>query len=120
MTGKELMEGGLWVKTIGGVLVEPKVDSTCNGRVIDFYVVSEKLGRLLQVTPDRTSPWRPHLGLRGEFQVEVRSKHSTYPEEAPDVNMLGAAPRPWDELQVLALQKFPEAPEVLHPVAQAH
>ncbi|CAK0831341.1 unnamed protein product, partial [Prorocentrum cordatum] len=43
MTGKELMEGGLWVKTIGGVLVEPKVDSTCNGRVIDFYVVSEKL-----------------------------------------------------------------------------
>ncbi|CAK0868821.1 unnamed protein product [Prorocentrum cordatum] len=73
--GKELMEGGLWVKTIGGVPIEPKVDSTCNGRVIDFYVVFEKLG---------------------------------------------AAPWPWDELQVLALQKFPKAPEVLHPVAPEH
>ncbi|CAK0873241.1 unnamed protein product [Prorocentrum cordatum] len=59
----------------GGVLIEPKVDSTCNGRAIDFYVVPEKLG---------------------------------------------AAPRPWDELQVLALQKFPKAPEVLHPVAPEH
>ncbi|CAK0839089.1 unnamed protein product, partial [Prorocentrum cordatum] len=53
-------------------------------------------------------------------RAEVLSKTSTYPVEAPDISRPGAAPRPWEELRIQALDKHPEAPAVQHPAAEAH
>ena len=76
MTPTELYESP-WVRYLGLKLITPpKLGYTCTagtGRLIDYFVASDKLADLITAEAQFDVPWKVHVGIRLAFPARLRA-----------------------------------------------
>ena len=63
------------------LLVPSDVEYTCNkgkGRLLDYAFTSRRLAAGVRLWPDLHGPWKPHMGLMGEVDLEVKQQLVRY------------------------------------------
>ena len=88
MTPKMLIDSG-WVQKVKGIVVAPQLP-TCAGRTIDFFVVSDTIGKCASSANAMTGwPHQPHVPVRITMRGDPRTQTEltmTVPKRFPKEN----------------------------------